>query len=260
MNVSTRAIQQFPQSSSPVHIKTAQHCSAVPADWPSPSPEESGEAVEVALQALYLQGGRPAHQRLAHYYDRETKNAGASFVDLYPNEPTDITATDLLATQLLQVTFNASDVRRLIEPSPDRLAVLDALSVLPEKDLAEADVKTLLAMERFYLAVKGAVRDRWASRSNRWVLASKLCARKRPDLFPVRDRRVCNLLDLTRHNDFRFDWVAFRSLIQNHAVNEAIDALVGAVPTVTDHADSRLDTCRLRLLDVALWTYAREKV
>lgn len=30
--------------------------------------------------------------------------------------------------------------------------------------------------------------------SNRWVFAAKLCARKRPYLFPVRDRSVCELL------------------------------------------------------------------
>jgi hypothetical protein len=30
--------------------------------------------------------------------------------------------------------------------------------------------------------------------SNRWVFAAKLCARKRPNLFPVRDSQVCGYL------------------------------------------------------------------
>jgi len=88
------------------------------------------------------------------------------------------------------------------------------------------------------------------------VTASKLCARKRPDLFPVRDTEVCDYLDLTPWRNYQVDWQVFRRLIGDPDVIAAIDVMSKA--TVAAAAGRRLqpDQSRLRLLDAAIWTYA----
>ena len=45
-------------------------------------------------------------------------------------------------------------------------------------------------MEQLYEAIKQALSANTLKNPNAWVTASKLCARKRPDLFPVRDKEV----------------------------------------------------------------------
>jgi hypothetical protein len=49
-------------------------------------------------------------------------------------------------------------------------------------------------MEAVYSPVKQALGNPEVKRTNPWVTASKLCARKRPHLFPVREKVVCTLL------------------------------------------------------------------
>ncbi|MBC9820523.1 DUF6308 family protein [Terrabacter sp. MAHUQ-38] len=83
--------------------------------------------------------------------------------------------------------------------------------------------------------------------------ASKFCARKRPDLFPVRDRVVCRLLGIERSGNARVDWMVFRHLISDPDVRQAIHAVVGELEREGDDR-VELDTEPLRLLDAALWT------
>jgi hypothetical protein len=112
-------------------------------------------------------------------------------------------------------------------------------------------------MASLHEATKQAVSPSHVENGNRWVTASKLCARKRPDLFPVRDSKVCALLELSgvRHN-YEVDWQVYRGIIQNDEVRRRIDAVV-------DEASSREGVNighpnrRLRHLDVALWMHAR---
>jgi hypothetical protein len=87
-----------------------------------------------------------------------------------------------------------------------------------------------------------------------WVTASKLCARKRPELFPVRDRKVFAYLGLTRNNSYRIAWQVFRHLIGDRDVIAAIDALSDATLADGQGTRLRLDDSRLRLLDAAIWT------
>ena len=88
------------------------------------------------------------------------------------------------------------------------------------------------------------------------MTASKLCARKRPDLFPVRDRKVCGYLGLSQLADYQVDWQVFRSLVTDPAIITAVgivaDETVACAPERNLHIDSSL----LRLLDSAIWTYA----
>ena len=47
------------------------------------------------------------------------------------------------------------------------------------------------------------------------MTASKLCARKRLDLFPIRDKRVLKLLDTWQRNSYSVDWQVFCHLLED---------------------------------------------
>lgn len=230
---------------------------AIPDGWEPVDAATLDGAVSRSLDALSMDGPDPVHHRLARYYDRHGEYAGATFLNLGPSDWQDIIATDLLATALLGVSFTAADVRRLLEPSSDRRRVTRALHNLPDTELLVAGPEVLMAMSEFYEAVKEAVSTRTAQKSDRWVVASKLCARKRPDLFPVRDGVVRERLDILRHGNYQVDWQVFRHLIGHPEVVMAIDRAQDAVREMTDSRDVHLDSSRLRLLDVALWMTPR---
>ena len=72
-----------------------------------------------------------------------------------------------------------------------------------------ADADQLLAMADMYQALKSALSPPDVKNPNPWVTASKLCARKRPDLFPVRDNVVCTYLGLIDpKGNYQVDWHA----------------------------------------------------
>jgi len=170
----------------------------VPDGW-TPVPDGVFEfAKDRALEKLSPEGDDPVGPRLARYYDRSGNYAGASFVETAPNPVNDIVASDLHAVSLLSVTIGPGATRRFLEPGTVRDHLLASLGSVPDKDLADADAEDLAAVARLYEAVKASLRDPTSRTSDRWVTASKFCARKRPRLFPVRDSVVCNILGLTR--------------------------------------------------------------
>jgi hypothetical protein len=234
----------------------------IPDGWQQVAAEVIEHAVAAALEALAPDSPRPAHARLANFYDRSRGFAGASFVNLEPVEPDNITAADLHATTLLSVEIGPTATRRLLDASSTRTRALDALADVPDKDLLVAGPTDLLAMEVLYTAVKEALSDPSTANPNAWVTASKLCARKRPELFPVRDNIVCAHLGLlpkgTRGNH-QIDWQVFRALIGDRRVIDAIDALDPLVKAEARDRRVQTDPGRLRLLDAALWTWASGK-
>lgn len=83
-------------------------------------------------------------------------------------------------------------------------------------------------------------RNLLGSNSNRWVTAAKICARKRPRLFPVRDNMVCSLLaDGRALNAGKNGWPG----------NFSVDIQVYAY-LLTDDED-------MRVLDSVLWMRAQ---
>ncbi len=111
-------------------------------------------------------------------------------------------------------------------------------------------------MEGLYEAVKQALSADTVKNPNAWVTASKLCARKRPDLFPVRDKEVCDYLGLTQWRSYQVDWQVFRSLIGDPDIIAAIDVMSKATAAAAAGRRLQEDQSRLRLLDAAIWTYA----
>jgi Family of unknown function (DUF6308) len=142
------------------------------------------------MEALRTDGPHAAQHRLARFYDTDGDFAGASFAELGPIDPIDITPANLLATTLLSVRIRPGAARRMLGIGSTRDTLLRKLRDLPDCDLANARCPALTAMEGLYEAVKQALSADTVKNPNAWVTASKLCARKRPDLFPVRDKEV----------------------------------------------------------------------
>jgi len=122
---------------------------------------------------------RVAH-RLARYYARRGNYAGSTFLDLNPNNPLVIEASDLFATTLLSVQIPPMAARNILEPGATsmyltRLLNQDELAV--DINLAVSTDATLAAMRELHVALKQALSPHNVSQSNRWVTASKLSAK-----------------------------------------------------------------------------------
>ncbi|WP_130014793.1 DUF6308 family protein [Serinicoccus sediminis] len=201
--------------------QTPEHWAPVPVDALRRAIAQAGEALDVV-------GEDPVGRRLASYYDRADNFAGATFADLPPLEPLDITATDLHAVSLLSVNVGPGATRRFLEPGPARSALLTKLRSVPDVELRAAGSDDFVAMAAFYDAVKMHLGEPTASSSDRWVTASKSCAPKRPYLFPVRDSVVRGFLGLTQYSNYQVDWQVFRAMLSESTIVRAYDAAVAA--------------------------------
>jgi Family of unknown function (DUF6308) len=228
----------------------------IPDNWKQPDPDLLATAKHKALRALRQTGINPAPERLAWFYDINGNYAGATFADLRPNDPWDLTATDLHATMLLSVRIGPGATRRILEEGAARAGLLRKLGQVPELDLAVAGRSELSAMAGLYEAVKQALSADGVKRPNAWVTASKLCARKRPCLFPVRDKKACDYLGLSPFADYQLDWQVYRSLIADPDIVTAVGTLTDATVAGAPQRNLRMDFSPLRLLDAAIWTYA----
>lgn len=231
---------------------------AVPDGWEVMSEELYRRAHETTWAALHHE---QVVDRVARYYSRKGDFAGATFLTVGPVDPHHWTTGDLLALTLLDVQASPAVVRRLTEPSPtgEELERMLADNCLPvDSDLALAEAALLERMATFHEAVRRALSPTESANSNPWVTASKLTARKRPDLFPVRDSVVCGYLglDTGRKQNYQVDWQVFRRLLQDDGVRAQLDQVVDEAarrPGVDVGSPNR----RLRHLDVVLWMHAR---
>lgn len=225
-----------------------------PADWP----DASGHFERAHTLTMTALTGEMSRDRFTSYYRTDGNYAGVTFLDVGPVDNYAITSGDLLALMTLNVSTPSYAIRQLLGPTRTKEAINRCLleRELPiDADVRFARASTLRAMERLYLQVKPALSQSDVHQKNAWVTASKLCARKRPDLFPVRDRIVCEYLGLLKNGNYQIDWQVFRYLISRRDVRDSIDLLV-------DHA-MRLSGVELgspvrylRHLDVALWMHA----
>lgn len=185
---------------------------------------------------------------LRHFYDPSADRAGATFHTLQPIHPYDIEASDLLAITLMDVTVSPRAVRTMLAPGPTRDALRESLrQVRPDVTLADADADTLDAAASLYERVKQVLGG------NKWVTASKICARKRPALVPVRDSVVVEEMHLP-NTDFRGDWTLFRALVRDREIVAALEGLAADAAAVG--ADLQ-GVPTVRLLDSAVWMHRR---
>lgn len=226
----------------------------IPKSWKPVAEEAISTAKTQTMTALSCAGPCPVHERLARYYDPAGNYGGATFLDIEPNPRDDVTAADLHALQMLSISVNPQMTRRLLDHTAARSSLLEALEAVPDDvDLASARAVHLLTMEALYKSTK----LRLSQRGTAWVTASKLCARKRPRLFPVVDNVVRNYLDLSRFDNYQVNWLVYRALMDDDDVSEALDRAVAGSRDLAQQGtrDLRMDNIRLKVLDAALWTY-----
>ncbi|MEU5563611.1 DUF6308 family protein [Micromonospora musae] len=226
----------------------------VPAGWPVPNEAALVKARRATIAALV--DVERAGRRLGRYYDPAGEFAGATFRTVTPNDPGQITAADLFAVTLLSVRLRPAAARRVLHDEQHRDAIRRRFAAVPENaDLAEADVVTLDDASALYEDVKRALASPRSAKSDPWVTASKLCARKRPSLLPVRDTKVRELLGILPGSDHRHDWLIHRELMRDSEIHRLLnDARARATTPKGTPVD--IQDPSLRVLDVVLWTHA----
>jgi hypothetical protein len=232
----------------------------LPDGWKPVAEEVLTVAAEQTLAAL---AGDSTADRVAKYYDREGPYAGTLFLDAQPNDPNGLDAADLYAITTLSIKLDPRHGRLLLDPGPVREQALRQLrnlnGDLPITDLTHGlggSAETLTRMYELHHRLKTLLDEN----SNRWVTAAKLCARKRPRLFPVRDNLVCEYLSGGRNltpndgwpGDFSTDIQIFAYLVTHPTVISRLSWLRAELTSV------RLDEDDLRLLDSALWMAASQ--
>ncbi len=193
------------------------------------------DAVHSAARRLRKDLTANGLDRAVATYFSEPNFAGMTFSDLGRNPPDEITADDLLAVALLDITWRPRVVRILLGSDQRRLPQM--LAALPQAvDLWDASEDTLRRIDVLWDALTAIDGIGTAS-------ATKLLARKRPRLCPISDSVVIKAVDVPGRT-----WDVLQCLLQDPAARTEIEALRPAIA-----AEASL----LRILDVALWvTYS----
>ena len=162
----------------------------LPADWSPLDESVLKNALEYARAALT----DDAMRRLQSFYDPRGEYAGTSFLTAQPNLPGSVTAADLYAVSRLSITVTNLQGRLLLENVDCVAKTQKLLAAIPDDltiiNLTPAGLTAMWDLyHHFRTLLATETRD-----SNYWVFAAKLCARKRPASFPVRDSVVCGYL------------------------------------------------------------------
>ena len=228
----------------------------LPDGWPPLQPEVLSVGIDHARTAVFDEGD--ALRRLTYYYSRAGSYSGTSFLDTQPNPGNDIVAADLYAVSRLSMTIRNDQGRYLLDKGLPRTTALGLLQAVPEDAIiADLGAPLLAGMWNLYDHFRCllATENR---RSNHWVFAAKLCARKRPNLFPVRDGQVCEYLSGSRRPKQRAHRIGqFGNDIQlfAHLMTEAdFTDQLAHLKAVCAQRGVAVDQSLLRLLDVLLWT------
>lgn len=162
--------------------------------------------------------------------------AGATFDHLSPNHQDSWEAADLLAVTLLDVGVRPQGIREMLERRTD---FFNELLVA-----VDADVPLWSEDDAIHNALTNAERLNTELRRLSGigpVTASKLLARKRPRLVPIKDRVISARLGLQKADEF---WRPLRAALMRDGVVDDIRAI-----RPPDHSD----VSELRVLDIALW-------
>lgn len=190
---------------------------------------------------------------MVRYYTVASNYAGATFADLAPNDPYSVGPADLLAVTTLSVEVKPYAIRTLTGLRADQIrSCLEQIN--PELKIESIDPTTnAQPMADLYDLMKNCLGRAGAATANAWVTASKLCARKRPHLFPVRDNVVLDLLGLPK--TCPIDWPAFQGLMADQALMTELEKRIGEAANA-DSVAMGDPNHRLRHLDVVLWMHA----
>jgi hypothetical protein len=189
------------------------------------------EAVRAAARRLRLDLAAEGLGVAVAAYFTEPAFAGMTFTELGCNPPAVITADDLLAVTLLDITWRPQVVRILLGGQLRELS--EMLAAIPEDvDLWDADDEASKRIDLLWNALMAIDGIGTAS-------ATKLLARKRPRLCPISDSVVIKAVGVPGRT-----WDVLRCLLQDPGARAQVAALRPAAA-----AEASL----LRILDVVLW-------
>ena len=189
------------------------------------------DAVRAAARRIYANLTAGGLGRAVAIYFSEPIFAGMTFSELGRNPSDEITADDLLAVSLLDITWRPEVVRILLGRHRQQFSGM--LAAIPQEvDLWDASDDVASHIDVLWDALTAIDGIGTAS-------ATKLLARKRPRLCPISDSVVIKAVDVPGRT-----WDVLRCLLRDPAARAAIEALRPAIA-----AQASL----LRILDVALW-------
>lgn len=205
-----------------------------------------------------------AVDRLSRYYAPNDGYSGATFLGVAVEDDFAVTAADLWAVSTLSMKIPPNAGRALIDPGPLQAEIQSRLRQLsPSAPLSDATPDVLEHMSALYNAIRTGLPPLGKNpETNQWVLSAKICARKRPMLFPVRDSQVCTYLSNNPRMGGRpgqLGWFArdiqVLAYLSTHPLvrrrlSEVRAKLQEEQPTWA------IDQHDLRLLDVVLWSEA----
>jgi hypothetical protein len=191
----------------------------------------SDDAVRAAARRLEADLSAPGLGKAVAAYYTDPAFAGMTFSNLGRNPRDEITADDLLAVSLLDITWRPEVVRILLGRQQRELAAM--LAALPDDlDLWDADDEVSKRIDVVWDALVAIDGIGTAS-------ATKLLARKRPRLCPISDSVVIKAIGVPQRT-----WDVLRCLLKDQAARDRVEALRPAAA-----ADATL----LRIVDVILW-------
>ena len=237
----------------------------LPDDWQPVEPTILDTALQQTEHAFTGGEDSTTHaiDHLLTYYNPDGGYAGATFLAVKTDDEYSVTAADLWAVSTLSMTIPPNAGRALMNPGHLHARVLSGLHHLPPAlPIAEVTPAHLVHMENLYSSIRSMLPPLGKRETNQWVLASKMCARKRPLLFPVRDSKVCTYLAQNKRmgskpgqlGAFTRDIQVFAYLVTHPLVLQRLEEVR------TDLYDQQpgwsFDWCDLRLLDAVLWMQA----
>ncbi|WP_068428734.1 DUF6308 family protein [Piscicoccus intestinalis] len=198
-----------------------------------------------------------ATERVARYYSRDSNYPGATFNSLGDPDPGRITERDLLAVAMMDTRTEPSMVRALLEGGSAHDTVrelLDPQRLPVDARLQEADADLVLAMDQLYTTLRALVPPPVDRYQQNWAPAAKLCARKRPNLFPLRAEGTIRYLGMWPSR-YQVDWQVFHHVLSDAQLRDDVARIVeraAEAPGVDVGDPGHL----LRHLEVIVWMHA----
>lgn len=168
---------------------------------------------------------------VAAYFDPFSGLAGMSFTDLGANPRNQVTADDLLAVSLLDITWRPDVVRELLGTKAEKISAM-LVSITGETELWDATDADIAAVDPLWDALQEIHGVGPAT-------ASKLLARKRPRLCPVIDKATIRAAGVRGRT-----WDALRCILQDPGARTEVEAL---------RPPQAAGASLLRILGVAIW-------
>lgn len=194
--------------------------------------------VSVRVRALLAAVLDPAAQprrdvvaQLGAYYALDADQCGTNFLDgTECEQPGTVTPADLFAVTTLGITIGPAATRRLLHDTGYSQRIERSLARVPlDLPLVESDAVDLGPMADLHDAVSAAIYPDGLADEPDLVAVTGLCARKRPELFPLLDKAFAATLRLP--DDPVHCWAILRDVLSDSAVSVALSDCFAAART-----------------------------